>query len=193
MRKRFLSCALAVCLVLGLFAPLEGLTLRAEAVTASKVPAHGWTTFWCRSPKRPRRPLATRPSGMWTTCWPSRIIPTTTTSLWRTSTYMTWSGRPCARTIALPAPSTETAMSSRTWRAPTACSGNAEEATIKDVGVKYADIDAEFTDQSFGTIGGIVADARGAPAFKTAFLMATSTATPAPSGAYAETTPPVNH
>ena len=34
MRKRFLSCALAVCLVLGLFAPLEGLTLRAEAVTA---------------------------------------------------------------------------------------------------------------------------------------------------------------
>ena len=70
---------------------------------------------------------------------------------------------------------------------------NAEEATIKDVGVKYADIDAEFTDQSFGTIGGIVADARGAPAFKTAFLMATSTATPAPSGAYAETTPPVNH
>ena len=39
MRKRLLSCALAVCLVLGLFAPLEGLTLRAEAVTSSKVPA----------------------------------------------------------------------------------------------------------------------------------------------------------
>ena len=160
MRKRLLSCAWAVCLVLGLFAPLEGLTLRAEAVTASKVPAPWLDDFLVPVTKETKAP-----SGY--------------TAIWDVDDLLAVSDNPDDNYILMAdidlydvewTPLCEDDSFTGTFdgngyvienlEGPNGLFCNAEEATIKDVGVKYADIDAEFTVQSFGTIGGIVADAQ---------------------------------
>lgn len=170
MRKRLLSCALAVCLVLGLFAPLEGLTLRAEAVTASKVPAPWLDDFLVPVTKETKAP-----SGY--------------TAIWDVDDLLAVSDNPDDNYILMAdidlydvewTPLCEDDSFTGTFdgngyvienlEGPNGLFCNAEEATIKDVGVKYADIDAEFTDQSFGTIGGIVADAQRGTSIQNCFF-----------------------